>query len=110
MQLTTFQAYKLWKDGKGEEFMDSYLNDTNSHCKLIRCLHIALLCVQEISIDRPSMSQVSWMLKNEAADLNIPKKPGFSNQIDEIVRHECTTSNLEIGSVNDTTMSTLGAR
>ncbi|KAK0602097.1 hypothetical protein LWI29_030297 [Acer saccharum] len=65
-------AYELWKDGKGMEFMDPSLDDTYSHCTLIRCLHIALLCVQKIPVERPSMLEVSWMLRNEATDLMIP--------------------------------------
>ncbi|KAL5774892.1 hypothetical protein ACOSP7_012449 [Xanthoceras sorbifolium] len=107
-------AYGMWKDGKGMEFMDPSLDDTYSRCRLIRCLHIALLCVQEIPIDRPSMLEVSWTLKNEAADLMTPKKPGFSRQNDhddqEDVHYDSTTSNLEIGSVNDATVSDLEAR
>ncbi|KAL5839959.1 hypothetical protein ACOSQ4_012567 [Xanthoceras sorbifolium] len=103
----------MWKYGKGMEFMDPSLDDTYSRCRLIRCLHIALLCVQEISIDRPSMLEVSWMLKNEAADLMTPKKPGFSRQNDhddqQDVQYDSTTSNLEIGSVNDATISNLEA-
>ncbi|KAL5772848.1 hypothetical protein ACOSQ2_012772 [Xanthoceras sorbifolium] len=107
-------AYEMWKDGKGMEFMDPSLDDTYSRCRLIRCLHIALLCVQEIPIDRPSMLEVSWMLKHEAADLMTLKKPGFSRQNDhddqEDVQYDSTTSNLEIGSVNDATVSDLEAR
>ncbi|KAK3226169.1 hypothetical protein Dsin_006031 [Dipteronia sinensis] len=103
-------AYELWKDGKGMEFMDPSLDDTYSSCTLIRCLHIALLCVQKIPVERPSMLEVSWMLRNEATDLMIPNMPGFSKQTDEDVQYESTTSNLEIGSVNDTTISNLEAR
>ncbi|KAH7568451.1 hypothetical protein JRO89_XS06G0001300 [Xanthoceras sorbifolium] len=45
-------AYKLWKDGKGmAEFMDSSLDDTYSSCKQMRCLQVALLCVQEVPND-----------------------------------------------------------
>ncbi|KAK1551725.1 hypothetical protein Q3G72_003447 [Acer saccharum] len=36
-------AYKLWKDDKGMDFMDPSLDDTFSSCKLMTCLHIALL-------------------------------------------------------------------
>ncbi|XP_031247794.1 cysteine-rich receptor-like protein kinase 10 [Pistacia vera] len=76
-------AYELWKDGKGMEFMDPSLDDTNSSCKLIKCLQIALLCVQENPNDRPSMLEVSSMLKNETFEIMNPKKPAFSKQADE---------------------------
>ncbi|KAL5547628.1 hypothetical protein UlMin_002859 [Ulmus minor] len=71
-------AYELWKRGKGMEFMDPALDDTLSKCKLLKCLQIALLCVEENANDRPSMLEVSSMLKNENSLAKIPKKPAFS--------------------------------
>ena len=60
------------------EFMDPALDDTLSKCKLLKCLQIALLCVEENANDRPSMLEVSSMLKNENSLVKIPKKPAFS--------------------------------
>ncbi|KAK2663214.1 hypothetical protein Ddye_001788 [Dipteronia dyeriana] len=99
-------AYELWKDGKGMEFMDPSLDDTYSPCTLIRCLHIALLCVQKIPVERPSMLEVSWMLRNESTNLMIPNMPGFTKKNVEDVQYDSTMSNLELGSGNDTTLST----
>ncbi|XP_031257250.1 cysteine-rich receptor-like protein kinase 25 [Pistacia vera] len=73
-------AYELWYGGKGMEFMDESLDDTHLSCKLIRCLQIALLCIQENPDDRPSMLEVFVMLKSENANIMIPKKPAFSKQ------------------------------
>jgi hypothetical protein len=73
VNISIFQAYELWKEGKGMEFMDPSLDDTTSSCKLIRCMQIALLCVQENATDRPSMLEVSSMLKNETTTVTIPK-------------------------------------
>ncbi|KAJ0030711.1 hypothetical protein Pint_14627 [Pistacia integerrima] len=56
-------AYELWNDGKGAEFMDESLDNTYSYCKLVRCLQIALLCVQENPIDRPLCWKFSQCLK-----------------------------------------------
>ncbi|KAF7154589.1 hypothetical protein RHSIM_Rhsim01G0039600 [Rhododendron simsii] len=95
-------AYDLWKVGKGMEFMDPLLDDTNSSCKLVRCLQIALLCVQENPTDRPSMLELSSMLKNETATMNIPKRPAFSTRRDEDeVQVQESTSQQEIWSVGD---------
>ena len=63
--------------------MDLSLDDTNSSCNLIKCLQIALLCVQEDPNDRPSMLEVSSMIKNETLNIMTPKKPAFSKQADE---------------------------
>ncbi|KAG5564145.1 hypothetical protein RHGRI_000362 [Rhododendron griersonianum] len=76
-------AYDLWKCGKGMEFMDPSLDDTNSSCKLVKCMQIALLCVQENPANRPSMLELSSTLKNETAALHTPKKPAFSTRRDE---------------------------
>ncbi|KAK9175690.1 hypothetical protein WN944_027697 [Citrus x changshan-huyou] len=103
-------AYELWKGGKGVEFVDSSLDDTNSPCKLMRCLEIALLCVQENPNDRPTMLQVSSMLKNETTNTNTPKKPAFSKQVDEIGIELLSTTQLEKCSACDLSFSEVVAR
>ncbi|KAF7154788.1 hypothetical protein RHSIM_Rhsim01G0041200 [Rhododendron simsii] len=90
------QAYDLWKCGKGMEFMDPSLDDTYLSCKLMRCMQIALLCVQENPADRPSMLELSSMLKNETAAMNTPKRPAFSTRRDEDEVQESTISQQEI--------------
>ena len=62
------------------EFVDSSLDDRFSTCKLNRCLQIGLLCVQENASDRPSMLDISSMLKNEKIRIAPPKKPAFSKK------------------------------
>ncbi|MBA0596891.1 hypothetical protein Gorai_013696 [Gossypium raimondii] len=46
---------------------------------LYRYIQVALLCVQEMAADRPTMSEVVSMLTNELTVLNSPKQPAFSN-------------------------------
>ncbi|KAL1198565.1 G-type lectin S-receptor-like serine/threonine-protein kinase [Cardamine amara subsp. amara] len=43
----------------------------------MRCVHIALLCVQDHPKDRPTISQIVYMLSND--NIPIPKQPTFSN-------------------------------
>ncbi|XP_027070848.1 receptor-like serine/threonine-protein kinase SD1-7 [Coffea arabica] len=76
-------AYELWKNGEGKEFLDETLDDTHSSCKLMRCLQIALQCVQEDPNDRPNMLEISHMLRNENLDMKHPKRPAFSIKKDE---------------------------
>ncbi|KAK0592832.1 hypothetical protein LWI29_026304 [Acer saccharum] len=102
-------AYKLWKDDKGMDFMDPSLDDTFSSCKLMTCLKIALLCVQETPNDRPTMIEVFSMLKNEATCITIPKKPAFSRLSDENEQNK-SEMHLEVCSVNDATISEVVAR
>ncbi|KAI8570430.1 hypothetical protein RHMOL_Rhmol01G0033400 [Rhododendron molle] len=109
------QAYDLWKSGKGMEFMDPSLDDTNSSCKLVKCMQIALLCVQENPANRPSMLELSSTLKNESAAMNTPKKPAFSTRRDEDededeVQVQESTSRQEIWSVGDVSFTQIVAR
>ena len=94
------------------EFMDPTLDDTTSSCKLIRCMQIALLCVQENAIDRPSMLEVSSLLKNETIVVTNPKKPAFSTKRDEDDQKDSKLQALqqEICSVDDLTITELVAR
>ncbi|XP_028760835.1 receptor-like serine/threonine-protein kinase SD1-8 [Neltuma alba] len=36
-------AYELWKEGKGMEFINQSLDDTESYRKILRCMGVALL-------------------------------------------------------------------
>ncbi|KAL8133332.1 hypothetical protein AgCh_008698 [Apium graveolens] len=73
-----FQAYDLWKAGKGKEFIDPSLNDATSSCKVSRCMQVALLCVQEKWAERPTMLEISSMLGNENEVIPNPERPSFS--------------------------------
>lgn len=74
------QAYVLWKQGIGMEFIDPTLDDTFSRYKLISCMQVALLCVEENWAQRPSMLEVSAMLRNEYASMPMPRRPAFSKK------------------------------
>ncbi|XP_059462180.1 G-type lectin S-receptor-like serine/threonine-protein kinase At1g11330 isoform X2 [Corylus avellana] len=102
-------AYELWKEGKGLEFLDPSLDDLSSSCKLLRCMQVALLCVQENPVDRPSMLEVSSMLRNETGAINTPKKPAFSLQKDEKEEETCILPE-NFCSVNDASVSELVPR
>ncbi|CAN0838527.1 Cysteine-rich receptor-like protein kinase 19 [Linum grandiflorum] len=70
-------AYECWRNGKGNEFFDASLEESSSQCKLITCLQVALLCVQEKPDDRPTMLQVLNMLRG-GLGMAKPKRPAFS--------------------------------
>ncbi|EXB47196.1 G-type lectin S-receptor-like serine/threonine-protein kinase [Morus notabilis] len=97
-------AYELWKEGQGVQFIESTLDDSSSTCKILRCMQIALLCVQENPIDRPSMLAVSSMLKSEADAIVTPKKPAFSIK-EEDGEHCKLKVRDETCSFNDSTIS-----
>ncbi|GMN68843.1 hypothetical protein TIFTF001_037896 [Ficus carica] len=92
-------AYEMWKEGRGIEFVDSSLDDSLSLCKLMKCIHIALLCVQDNANDRPSILEVSSMLRNDNIAMKIPKRPAFSIKKEDHQR-------IEVKSLQDTSSST----
>ncbi|KAL7213350.1 hypothetical protein ACSBR2_015964 [Camellia fascicularis] len=49
-------AWKLWRNKRPLELIDSSLEGSYSRNEVIRCIHIGLLCVQEDPNVRPSMA------------------------------------------------------
>lgn len=43
----------------------------------MRCIHIALLCIQENIVDRPTMATIALMLSSYSLTLSIPSKPAY---------------------------------
>ncbi|XP_030954772.1 cysteine-rich receptor-like protein kinase 19 [Quercus lobata] len=102
-------AYEKWIVGEGMDFIDPSLDDSSSSCKLITCLQVALLCVQENPVDRPTMLEVYSMLKNDIGAISTPKRPAFSTQIDEKVTGR-STSEQGSCSVYDSSISQISGR
>ncbi|CAN0855534.1 G-type lectin S-receptor-like serine/threonine-protein kinase At4g27290 [Linum grandiflorum] len=77
-------AWKLWKEGKASQIMDSVLEveSCENISQVMKCIHIGLLCVQNRAKDRPTIGNVVLMLgggEESAALLPPPKEPGFFN-------------------------------
>ncbi|XP_021277453.1 cysteine-rich receptor-like protein kinase 27 [Herrania umbratica] len=102
-------AYDLWNDNRGTEFIDPSLDDSSSPCKIMRCMQIALLCVQENPGDRPSMLEVFTMLKNDSMATTSPRRPAFSVKADKSTG-STSTSQQGIYSFNDPQISELEPR
>ncbi|XP_050371711.1 uncharacterized protein LOC126789558 [Argentina anserina] len=68
-------VWKFWREGRALDIVDSTLKSYQSN-EVIRCIQVALLCVQEDSKDRPSMSAVVFMLSGEASP-PLPNQPAF---------------------------------
>ncbi|CAD6265278.1 unnamed protein product [Miscanthus lutarioriparius] len=64
-------AWKLWKEQRWPELVDISLATNGCTLEMMRCINIALLCVQENVIDRPTTSDVVAMLGSE--DMALPK-------------------------------------
>ncbi|XLU58446.1 hypothetical protein S245_053094, partial [Arachis hypogaea] len=87
-------AWTLLAKGKCLEIVDVSIRDSINLPKVIRTIHVGLLCVQQNQEDRPSMSYVLMMLSSEW-ELSQPKKPGFFIERDVVGDHS-TLSNNEL--------------
>ena len=100
-----FQAWMLWTKGKPLQLVDENLTDSRVEFEVLRCIHVALLCVQQQPEDRPSMSSVVVMLSSDNT-LPQPKLPGFY-----IVPNPSDSSTkAESCSLNSVSISLLEAR
>ncbi|KAB2601102.1 G-type lectin S-receptor-like serine/threonine-protein kinase RKS1 [Pyrus ussuriensis x Pyrus communis] len=68
-------VWQLWREDRALEIVDSSLESYQSD-EVMRCIQVGLLCVQEDSKDRPTMSAVVFMLSGEAS-LPSPQQPAF---------------------------------
>ncbi|XP_064956639.1 G-type lectin S-receptor-like serine/threonine-protein kinase At1g11330 [Musa acuminata AAA Group] len=63
-------AWTLWKENRVVELIDPSLGDSWSQEEVMRCIKLGLLCVQELPVDRPTMSVVVAVLNG---DINLPE-------------------------------------
>ncbi|KAK3023724.1 hypothetical protein RJ639_042734 [Escallonia herrerae] len=101
-------VWDLWREGKALEVADPSLGKSYQVHKVLRCIHIGLLCVQELANDRPSMSEVAFMLCHETT-LPSPKQPAF---IFKTANAGTNSSPACVGEVSvfDTTITMVEAR
>ncbi|TXG67224.1 hypothetical protein EZV62_008499 [Acer yangbiense] len=102
-------VWELWNNDRALDLMDPILENEASFPMLIRYINVALLCVQEIAADRPTMSEVVSMLTNEHIVLPSPKQPAFS-YVRSLQNPIPPKGRPEVCSVNNVTVSLIEAR
>ncbi|KAM3346264.1 hypothetical protein ACQJBY_020691 [Aegilops geniculata] len=97
-------AWQLFEEESWVDLIDTALLPNGHSEEMMRCINIALLCVQESAIDRPTMLDVVAMLSNKAMIVDKPKHPAYFTGDKEAptTKQSC--------SVNDVTISTLTPR
>ncbi|GKV42572.1 hypothetical protein SLEP1_g49955 [Rubroshorea leprosula] len=100
-------TWRLWMEERALEVMDTMLGDSYTVSEVLRCIHVALLCVQKRPEDRPDMSSVVLMLGSENP-LPQPKLPGFYTERN-LPEEDASSSQHERVS-NEVTISTLQGR
>ncbi|KAK9133672.1 hypothetical protein Scep_013200 [Stephania cephalantha] len=102
------RAWKLWRDGNPIELIEESIASSCVPSEVLRCIHVALLCVQHYPDVRPSMPLVSLMLISEATRLPTPKAPGFVRR--NLHLTDSSSSFQEIVTTNEMTISLLEPR
>jgi hypothetical protein len=102
------QAWQLWKDGSWLDLVAPSLVSEGKMEEIKKCIKIALLCVQENAVDRPTMSDVITMLSSELLVLPEPKQPGFFN-VARATNGELSSTTAR-SSVNDLTVTVINGR
>ncbi|KAJ3670311.1 hypothetical protein LUZ60_010635 [Juncus effusus] len=72
-------VFKMWSEGKSVGLIDPTLIPSCSIPEALRCIHVALLCVEELAHDRPDISSVIKMLISEDPNLPLPRRPAFTS-------------------------------
>ncbi|OEL29474.1 Cysteine-rich receptor-like protein kinase 10 [Dichanthelium oligosanthes] len=77
-------AWQLWREGKAFELIDPTLGECREVVSIMRCVKVALLCVQENAMDRPTMADVTAMLVATDGATTLPdpmRPPHFSLRV-----------------------------
>ncbi|XP_052730041.1 cysteine-rich receptor-like protein kinase 29 [Vigna angularis] len=76
-------AWRRWSEGRARDIVDPALNN-GSENEIMRCIHIGLLCVQDIAAARPTMASVVAMLNSHSFRLQVPTAPAYGNALSGI--------------------------
>ncbi|CAA3016361.1 G-type lectin S-receptor-like serine threonine-kinase At4g03230 [Olea europaea subsp. europaea] len=101
-------AWRLWSENRALDLMDPILLESCEKSEVMKCINVGLLCVQEDPGDRPTMSNVVFMLDGEAIALPVPNQPAFVTRKPVL---STSSSSTKPGSIsNELTMSVAEGR
>ncbi|KAI7729754.1 hypothetical protein M8C21_003060 [Ambrosia artemisiifolia] len=97
-------VWDLWKQEKPLLVVDSSLGDTVNEQEVLLCIHVGILCVQELAADRPTMTDIIFMLSKHETVLPSPNQPAF------LFKKRRYSRDCEVVSINDDDITILHAR
>ncbi|CAN7081505.1 unnamed protein product [Brassica oleracea var. botrytis] len=105
-------TWRLWRNGSPLEVVDPSFQENCQENETRRCIHIALLCVQEEVEDRPTMSEIIQMLTTSSIALPVPQPPGFFLRMkhEEVREAGPTMDSSALCSVDDASITRLTPR
>ncbi|KAL3820634.1 hypothetical protein ACJIZ3_006539 [Penstemon smallii] len=106
-------VWKQWNEDNVAVLIDPRISSPIYRREIVRCMHIGLLCVQELPKDRPSVSSVLSMLNSETVELSEPKQSAFSVKYTsrtDIGTSSSQQSQKSSSSLNNVTISVVHGR
>ncbi|XP_038978888.1 cysteine-rich receptor-like protein kinase 8 isoform X2 [Phoenix dactylifera] len=116
-------AWQCWTNETALKLVDPSMAENYSSHKILRCINIGLLCIQENPSDRPNMLSVFLMLNRYKMKLQTPSQPAFfyANAMTESYgfvedagpsrgKHEQSTSTSTLFSSNEASITELNPR
>ncbi|CAE5957182.1 unnamed protein product [Arabidopsis arenosa] len=104
-----YKVWSIWNEGDVNGLVDPEIFDQIFEKEIRKCVHIALLCVQDAANDRPSVSTVCLMLSSEVADIPEPKQPAFMPR-NAVLEAEFSESSDLKASINNVTITDVSGR
>ncbi|CAN6373487.1 unnamed protein product [Urochloa humidicola] len=71
------RAWNLWRAGRLIKLVDAPLGNESERTEILRCIQIAMLCVEENPASRPTMQEVVLMLSCQDVALPKPQLPAY---------------------------------
>ncbi|XP_010247747.1 PREDICTED: G-type lectin S-receptor-like serine/threonine-protein kinase At4g27290 isoform X2 [Nelumbo nucifera] len=103
-------AWTLCNGGRAMELIDPSMGELGSATdEVVRCIHVGLLCVQQNTEDRPTMSSVVLMLSS-GCSLPKPQQPGFFAQRYPVMAPDSSSSKQESYITGDMSITLLEGR
>ncbi|QHO53592.1 G-type lectin S-receptor-like serine/threonine-protein kinase At1g11300 isoform X1 [Arachis duranensis] len=103
-------AWKLWNENNIISLIDPEIMDPCFEKSILRCIHIGLLCVQELTKERPTISTVVLMLISEITHLPPPGQVAFVHKQNLYSSESSHKSHPSTRSNNNLTLSEIEGR
>ncbi|KAL6616186.1 hypothetical protein ACP70R_038456 [Stipagrostis hirtigluma subsp. patula] len=98
-------SWMFWKEGRSVELLDKVMDGSFNYSEVLRCIQVALLCVEVQPKNRPLMSSVVMMLASENATVPEPNEPGVN-----IGKNTSDTESSQSLTANNVTITAIDAR
>ncbi|TMW86377.1 hypothetical protein EJD97_021479 [Solanum chilense] len=101
-------AWQKWDEGTPMDLIDRSIWDECQHDEALRCIQLALICVQDMAVHRPSISSIVLMLETDNIPLPLPRQPTYTS----MRKHEDaeTWNEKQDFSANNVTISVIAGR